>query len=71
MTIFLFFIWTCISLNLLWRNFDLIEELDVWRSVALTVTLIIFAPVFFIYDLAVLFIDIITEEIDDEEENCD
>ena len=45
-------------------------ELSAWRSAALTVTLIIFAPVFFIYDLAVLLLDIITGE-EDEEEDCD
>lgn len=64
----LFAIWAGLSLILLFKNLNLIEELSVWRSVALTVTLIIFAPVFFIYDLAILLLDIITGEEDDD---CD
>ena len=62
----IFVIWVCLSLILLFRNFDLIDELSMWRSVAFTVTLTIFAPVFFIYDLATLLLDIITEEEEDD-----
>jgi len=69
--IILFSIWAGIGLNLLFKNFDLIEKLRMWRSVAFIVTLTVFAPVFFIYDLVVLLLDIITEEEEHEEEDCD
>jgi hypothetical protein len=65
-----FIFWAGTSLELLFKNLDLIYGLSAWRSAALTVTLIIFAPVFFIYDLAVLLLDIIVGE-EYEEEDCD
>ena len=54
--------WAIVTALLVFDNWELLNELPVWRGVLITVLLCLLAPVFFLSDLGELLLDWISGE---------
>lgn len=57
-------VWATLSGRLIWDNRDLLDSVSIWRAIAMTVTLCIGAPVFFLSDCMEVLLDAIAGEED-------
>lgn len=55
-------LWIVASFIAVWDNFDVLNEISIWRSLVATVILTLTAPVFFLCDFLELILDFIIGE---------
>lgn len=61
----LLLVWAAVAALLLWDNKEVFAAVSVWRSVVITVLLILFAPVFFLSDIGEVILDFVAGEEED------